>query len=119
MNIIFFGSSDFGTLSLQALIKAGHKILCVVTQPDKKKGRGMSLGQTPIKELAQTYKIPVFQPSRINTADAENTLSKYKPDIFVVIAYGQILSSRILEIPRLMPINAHASLLPAYRERLP
>lgn len=119
MNTVFFGSSDFGIPSLKALIEAGHKISCVVTQPDKKKGRGMSLGQTPIKELAQTYKIPVFQPSRINTPDSESILRKYKPDLFIVIAYGQILSERLLKIPRLMPINAHASYLPSYRGAAP
>jgi len=119
MNIIYFGSSDFGIPSIKALIETGHKISCIVTQPDKKQGRGMSLGQTPIKKLAQTYKIPVFQPSRINTAEAESALQKYKPDLFVVIAYGQILSSKILKIPRIMPINAHASYLPFYRGAAP
>lgn len=119
MNIVFFGSADFGIPSIKALIEAGHKISCIVTQPDKKQGRGMALGQTPIKELAQTYKIPVFQPSRVNTADSESALQKYKPDLFIVIAYGQILSSKILKIPRLMPINAHASYLPLYRGAAP
>lgn len=119
MNIIFFGSSAFGLSSLQALLDKGHNISCVVTQPDRRKGRGMRLAETPVKDFAVRHKISIYQPREINTSEAVNFLNKFNPDIFVVAAYGQILSKQILNIPRLMPINIHGSLLPFYRGAAP
>ena len=105
--------------ALSALCSAGHSILSVVTQPDRKKGRGLLLAKTAIKELAEKEGIPVFQPEKINTAHAADFLKKFAPEVFVVIAYGQLLSREILAIPTVFPINIHASLLPKYRGAAP
>ena len=119
MNIVFFGSSHFAVPSLKALSSCGHKISCVVTQPDKKKGRGLSLSATAIKELAKEFNLKIFQPENINIPEAIKLLKALNPDLFVVIAYGQILSSAILSIPKVFSINLHASLLPKYRGAAP
>jgi len=119
MRIVYFGSSEFGLPSLKALIENKHEVCCAVTQPDKEKGRGMHIAQTPIKDFAVSKAIEIYQPEKINTPQALEFLSGLKPDLFVVIAYGQILSRQILDIPALMPINTHASLLPLYRGAAP
>lgn len=119
MNIIFFGSSQFGLPSLQSLLNNRHNVCCVVTQPDKKKGRGLSISYTPIKEFALKNNLPLYQPEKINTLDSINFLKSLKADLFIVIAYGQILSKEVLNIPLLMPVNLHASILPAYRGAAP
>ncbi|MDD5729641.1 MAG: methionyl-tRNA formyltransferase [Candidatus Omnitrophica bacterium] len=119
MNIVFFGSAHFGLPSLKALLKSGHKVSCVVTQPDRKKGRGMHLAQTPIKTTAEGLKIRAYQPPDINTQDAVRLLKSLNADLFVVIAYGQILSQEVLDIPGIMAVNVHASLLPKYRGAAP
>jgi methionyl-tRNA formyltransferase len=119
MNIVFFGSSHFAVQSLKALLNSGHKISCVVTQPDKKKGRGLSLGATAIKIVAQDSHLKIYQPERINTSQALSLLKELNPDLFVVIAYGQILSQEILDIPKILSINVHGSILPKYRGAAP
>jgi methionyl-tRNA formyltransferase len=119
MNIVFLGSSHFAQPSLKALIANGYKISCVVTQPDKKKGRGLLLRHTVIKETAEQAHLKIFQPSEINSAESIETLKDLSPDLLVVLAYGQILSEDILNIPRIMPINVHGSLLPAFRGAAP
>lgn len=119
MDIVFFGSSKFAVPSLKALLSSGHKISCVVTQPDKRKGRGLSLGATAIKELAREFNLKIYQPENINILEAIKLLKTLNPDLFVVIAYGQILSSGILNIPKIFSINLHASLLPRYRGAAP
>ncbi|MFH0827222.1 MAG: methionyl-tRNA formyltransferase [Candidatus Omnitrophota bacterium] len=119
MNIIFFGSSHFAVPSLEALIKSGHKILCVVTQPDRKKGRGLHLGGTSVKLAASEMGLKTYQPLHINTAEAITFLKAFGADLFIIISYGQILSQEILDIPRLFALNAHASLLPQYRGAAP
>jgi len=119
MNIVFFGSSNFAVPSLKALKTSGHTISCVVTQPDKKKGRGLSLGATAINELAGEFNLKTYQPENINIPEAIKLLKGLNPDLFVVIAYGQILSSAILSIPKAFSINLHASLLPKYRGAAP
>ncbi len=119
MNIVFFGSSYFAVPSLEALKTSGHKISCVVTQPDKKKGRGLSLGATAIKESAGEFNLKTYQPENINIPEARKLLKTLNPDLFAVIAYGQILSSAILSIPKVFSINLHASLLPKYRGAAP
>jgi len=96
-----------------------HKICCVVTQPDKKKGRGLHLEQTAIKTKALELGLKVYQPPGINMTDAIDFLKKFEPDLFVVVAYGQILSKEILSIPKIFSLNAHASLLPRYRGAAP
>jgi methionyl-tRNA formyltransferase len=119
MNIIFMGSGKFGELSLRALVKNGHRILCVVTQPDKKQNRGMQIEATPIKKAAIELGLAVFQPVDVNTAQAVTYLKNLKPEIFVVVAYGQKLSQAVLDIPSVIALNIHASLLPAYRGAAP
>lgn len=119
MNIVFFGSSDFALPSLTALIKGGHAISCVVTQPDRKKGRGLHLGATPVKRAAEEAHLNIFQPENVNAPSAYQTLKALSPEVCIVVAYGQILSQKILDIPTALFINAHASLLPCYRGAAP
>lgn len=119
MNIIFFGSAKFGYPALKKLIEACYNIPLVVTQPDRQKGRGMRLGSTQIKELAEQARLKVFQPEDINCPESLEILKKHKPDLFVIIAYGQKFSQEALNIPSIMPINVHASLLPKYRGAAP
>ncbi|MFA6383854.1 MAG: methionyl-tRNA formyltransferase [Candidatus Omnitrophota bacterium] len=119
MNIVFMGSGEFGEASLRMLVNKGHRILCVVTQPDKKQDRGMSIGSTPIKRAAVELGLTVYQPVDINMPESVAYLKGLKPDFIVVIAYGQKLSQKILDIPLILPLNIHASLLPAYRGAAP
>ncbi len=119
MKIVYMGTPDFSVGSLEALIKAGHEITAVVTQPDKAKGRSGQVQCSPVKECAVRYGIPVFQPVRIKTPEAIEELKKYEADIYVVAAFGQILSRQILEMPRFGCVNIHASLLPKYRGAAP
>ena len=119
MKIVFMGTPDFAVGALEALIRAGHEITAVVTQPDKPKGRSGQLQFPPVKECALRHDIPVFQPRRIKTPEAIEELKKYPADVFVVAAFGQILSQEILDMPRLGCLNIHASLLPKYRGASP
>ena len=119
MNIVFFGSSQFAVPSLKALLATKHKISCVVTQPDKKKGRGLHFEGTAIKVVAEESGLEIYQPYKINTSDAIKFLKDLKPDLFIVISYGQILSQEVLAIPKIFCINVHASLLPKCRGAAP
>ena len=119
MKIIFLGSAHFATPALDALIKAGHKILGVVTQPDKKKGRHLHLGVTDVKALALQAGLKVFQPEDINSPSSVELLKSLNPDLFAIVAYGQMLSQEVLDIPKVFPLNIHASLLPKYRGAAP
>ena len=119
MKIIFMGTPEFAVGALESLVKAGHQIELVVTQPDKPKGRGKEMQFTPVKECALKYDIPVFQPVKIKTPEAVEELRKYEADVFVVAAFGQILSEDILNMPKYGCINIHASLLPKYRGSAP
>ncbi len=119
MNIVFFGSSRFAAPVLKALLASKHKVACVLTQPDKQKGRGLHFAGTVVKTLALESGIRIYQPDNVNDADAVKFLKDLNPDLFVVIAYGQILSSGILNIPKIFSINLHASLLPKYRGAAP
>jgi len=120
VNIIFWGTPDYSVESLKILIYSHHKISAVITQPDKKRSRGNKLIASPIKKIALDHNIPVFTPNKIknNTSFIEN-LKSFNSDVFVVIAYGKILSSEILAIPRYGCWNAHASLLPRWRGAAP
>lgn len=115
MNIVFMGTPDYAVEALEALIQADHRIVAVVTQPDKPKGRGGKMQMTPVKECALKYDIPVFQPVKVKEPEAVETLRGFGADIFVVAAFGQILSEEILQMPRYGCVNIHASLLPRYR----
>lgn len=119
MKIIYMGTPDFAVAPLEAIIKAGHEVTAVVTQPDKQKGRGKEVQMTPVKMCALSHGIPVFQPEKIKAAEAVSELSRYSADIFVVAAFGQFLSEEILTMPRFGCVNIHASLLPAYRGAAP
>lgn len=115
MKIVFMGTPDYAAVALRALIGAGHEVTAVVTQPDKPKGRGKEMQKTPVKVCAQKYGIPVFQPVKVKEPEAVETLRSYEADIFVVAAFGQILSEKILAMPKYGCVNIHASLLPKYR----
>ncbi|RUM58999.1 MAG: methionyl-tRNA formyltransferase [Persephonella sp.] len=120
MNVVFWGTPDFAVESLKELLKSNHKVLAVITQPDKPKGRGKKIQPTPVKKLAIENNIPVYQPSKIkDNTEFYNKLKELKPDIFVVVAYGKIIPKEIIEIPRYKTINVHASLLPKYRGAAP
>ncbi|MCU0652301.1 MAG: methionyl-tRNA formyltransferase [Candidatus Omnitrophica bacterium] len=119
MKIVFFGSDEFAVPSLKFLKSSGNEIACVVTQPDRKKGRHLHLEGTPVKNTALELSLEIFQPQDINSVAAIKVLKGFKPDLFVVIAYGQILSSEILTIPKILALNIHASLLPKYRGAAP
>ncbi len=118
MNIVFMGTPDFAVPCLKALIESGENVQAVFTQPDKPKGRGYKLTPPPVKELALTHNIPVYQPISLkNGDDAEATmtvLNNLSPDLIIVVAYGKILPKAILDLPEYC-INVHASLLPKYR----
>lgn len=119
MKIVFMGTPDFAVGALEAVIQAGHQVTAVVTQPDKPKGRGKEVQMTPVKQCALKYGIPVFQPVKIKAPEAVEELRKYEADIFIVAAFGQLLSEEILTMPRLGCVNIHASLLPKYRGAAP
>ena len=119
MKIVFMGTPDFAVLALRKLHEAGHEILLVVTQPDKPKGRSKLYLPSPVKEEAMRLGVEVFQPDRIKKEENIEVLKKYPADVFVVAAFGQILSKEILEMPRYGCINIHASLLPMYRGAAP
>ena len=119
MNIVFFGTSDFAMPILRRLIDSEHKVLAVVTQPDRKKGRRLKLSPPPTKVLAQSKGIDVYQPQDASSNESIEFLKKLKADLFVVVAFGQILKKEVLEIPRLFPLNVHGSLLPKYRGAAP
>lgn len=119
MKIIYMGTPDFAVAPLEAILQAGHQVTAVVTQPDKQKGRGKEVQMTPVKECAIKHGIPVLQPVRIREPEAIAELQRYPADIFVVAAFGQLLTEEILNMPRFGCINIHASLLPAYRGAAP
>lgn len=120
MRIVFMGTPDFAVGSLQALCESGkHEIIAVVTQPDRPKGRGNKLLQTPVKEYALAQGLTVYQPQKVKTPEFVELLHELQPELIVVAAFGQFLSKEILELPKYGCINVHASLLPKYRGAAP
>ena len=119
MKIIFFGTSEFATISLQSLIKSEHEIDLVVTQPQKERGRGLKVLPTAVQAYAQAQGVEVVACKDVNSKEFVERLKERDADIFVVVDFGQILSSEILNIPKLFPLNIHASLLPKYRGAAP
>lgn len=119
MRIVFAGTAAFGRPTLQQLVDAGHEIPLVVTQPDRIGGRGMKPLASGIKRLALELRLPIFQPERIREEDAQRRIRELEPDGMVVVAYGQILPSTLLNTPRLGTLNVHASLLPRHRGPAP
>ena len=120
MRIVFMGTPDFAMESLKAIYEAGHDIVGVVTNPDRAKGRGMKLTESPVKEYAKSKNLEIYQPEKIrNNEDFINQIKELKPDLMCVVAYGKILPKEILDIPEKGAINVHASLLPKYRGAAP
>ena len=119
MKVVYMGTPDFSVGALEAIINSGHEVTAVVTQPDKPKGRSKELQISPVKACALKYNLPVFQPVKIKEAEAVAKLREFEADIFVVAAFGQILSKEILTMPKYGCVNIHASLLPKYRGASP
>ena len=119
MKAVFMGTPDFSVPVLDALVKAGHEVLAVVTQTDKPKGRGKEMQPTPVKEAALKHNIPVYQPLKVREEEFVEKLKEMNPEVIVVVAYGQVLPKSILDIPKYGCINVHASLLPKYRGAAP
>ena len=118
--IIYMGTPDFSVPALQQLAaQDDFHISLVVTQPDRPKGRGKKLAPSPVKTAALKLGLDVFQPDTLNSKKAIEKLLSLNPDFFVVAAFGQILSQEVLDIPKIFPINIHASLLPKYRGASP
>ena len=119
LKIIFAGTPDFAVPALAALIEAGHDLVLVLTQPDRPSGRGMKLKASPVKELALQHNIEVFQPESLKDVDAQLRIESVKADVMIVAAYGLIIPSNVLQMPRLGCYNIHASLLPRWRGAAP
>ena len=119
MRVIYMGTPDFAVGALEEIIKAGHEVVLVVTQPDKPKGRGKTMQFTPVKECALAHGLEVFQPVKVRESANIEYLRKFNPDIIVVAAFGQILPKAILDMPKYCCVNIHASLLPKYRGAAP
>ncbi len=118
MKVIFMGTPDFAVNTLEELIKF-HDVITVFTQPDKPKGRGNKLTPPPVKVVAEQHGITVYQPVKIRKEHWPELIKDLRPDVIVVVAYGQILSQEILDIPKFGCINVHGSLLPSYRGAAP
>jgi len=119
MRIVFIGTGEIGVPALQALLKSEHEVVGVVTQPDKPVGRAQLVEPPAIKKAVAATKIPVLQPARIKDRQAIEKIRVLKPDVIVVMAYGQILPRDVLEIPKSACLNLHASLLPRWRGAAP
>ena len=119
MRVVFMGTPDFAVGTLEAIVAAGHEVVGVVTQPDKPKGRGKEMHQTPVKEVAIKHGLQVYQPLKVGVAEFVELLKKMNPDVIVVVAFGQLISTEILNLPKYGCINVHASLLPKYRGAAP
>ncbi|HLT58800.1 MAG: methionyl-tRNA formyltransferase, partial [Limnochordales bacterium] len=119
LRTVFMGTPAFAVPSLQALLRAGHPVVGVFTQPDRPRGRGHRLQPPPVKEAAVAAGIPVFQPRRLREPGVLETLRELGPDVICVVAYGQILPKAVLDVPPLGCINVHASLLPRFRGAAP
>ncbi|MBI5663709.1 MAG: methionyl-tRNA formyltransferase [Nitrospirae bacterium] len=119
MRLVYFGTPEFAVLPLQELLRAGHEVLAVVTQPDRQSGRGRHLKSCPVKVEALNAGLTILQPGKVREPDFIQTLKVLNPSAIVVAAYGQILPAAIIHLPELGCINIHASLLPAYRGAAP
>ena len=119
MKIVFMGTPDYAVKTLEALINAGHTVAAVFAQPDKPVGRKQILTPPPVKVCAEMHGIPVFQPRTLRDGEAEKIIRNIAPDVIAVVAYGKILPTEILTLPRFGCVNGHASLLPKYRGAAP
>ncbi len=119
MRVVFMGSGAFAVPSLEALLDSGHEVAALVTQPDREKGRGQELAAPPTKAVALGRGIPVLQPRRVREPEAREALRGLRPELQVVVAFGQILPKEVIELAPLGTVNVHASLLPRYRGAAP
>ena len=120
MKIVFMGTPDFAEESLKAVYEAGYEILTVVTNPDKKQGRGMKMSISPVKKFAEEKGLQILQPEKVRkNEEFISKIKDLKPDVICVVAYGKILPKEILDIPKYGCINVHGSLLPKYRGAAP
>jgi methionyl-tRNA formyltransferase len=119
LRVVFFGTPQFAVPSLQALIASRHRVVGVITQPDRPRGRGQKVTEAPVKLTALQHAIPVYQPARLRDPEVHETIGNWAPDLGVVAAYGRIIPESLLNLPRLGMINVHASLLPKYRGAAP
>jgi len=119
LKIIFIGTSIFGIPILKKLISLNENVIAIVTQPDRPRGRGKKIKPSPIKEIALEYGLRIIQPENINDNQTIAQFKELKPDLIVLVAYGQILSAEVLGIPRIGCLNIHPSLLPKYKGPAP
>lgn len=119
MKLIFAGTPEFAAVALDAILDAGHEVALVLTQPDRPAGRGMALHASPVKQLALTHGIPVFQPATLKDAATQDTIRAVGAEVMVVAAYGLILPQAVLDMPRFGCLNIHGSLLPRWRGAAP
>lgn len=119
MRVIFMGTPDFAVETLEEIIKAGHEVALVVSQPDKAVGRSKALKYTPVKACAIAHGIEVYQPEKVRNPECIEYIRSYEPDIIIVEAFGQIVPKAILDMPKYGCVNVHASLLPKYRGAAP
>lgn len=119
LRTVFMGTPDFAVPCLDMLVKEGYPVAAVVTQPDRPKGRGQKLAYSPVKEAALSYNLPVLQPVSIKDDNTFEQIADLKPDIIIVVAFGQFLPKKLLDLPPYGCVNVHASLLPHYRGSAP
>ncbi|MSO82755.1 MAG: methionyl-tRNA formyltransferase [Acidobacteria bacterium] len=119
LRLVFFGTPQFAVPTLRTLLESRHQVCGVVTQPDRPRGRGQHVSDSPIKALALERGLPLLQPDRLKDPAVAATLRAWRPDLGVVAAYGKLIPEEILSLPRLGMINVHASLLPKYRGAAP
>lgn len=119
MRTVFLGTPEFAVPTLEALVASGHEVVAVYTQPDRPKGRGNQLAESPVKAVAKKLGIEIYQPERIRRPEPVEQLRVLAPEIMVVVGYGQIISQTIIDIPPHGIVNVHASLLPRYRGAAP
>ena len=119
MNLVFMGTSEFAVPALEKLLGSSHRVMAVVTQPDRPAGRGQEVRTSPVKDVAVARNIHLFQPENVNEYEFLRELRALSPDVIVVVAYGQKLSNDILSLPRWYCVNIHPSLLPRFRGPAP
>lgn len=119
LRIVFAGTPEFASIHLQALLDSKHQVIAAYTQPDRPSGRGRKLTPSPVKALAESRQVPIFQPTSLKSAEAQAELANLNADVMAVVAYGLLLPQPVLTTPRYGCINVHASLLPKWRGAAP
>lgn len=119
MKVVYFGTPQFAAKVLDALILHGINVTAVISRTDKPKGRSGDPVPTPVKEVALKHNLPIYQPEKVSAEEFRATIDSFHADLFIVVAYGEILKQHVLDAPKLGCINVHASLLPKYRGAAP